>query len=62
MDKKIKEIRAGIRLNIRKPPKKEIPKSVYNRKVKHRRGLNEENSTPFFMSMNHLSVPFFFRG
>ena len=50
MDKKIKDLRRGIRLNIKKPPKVEIPKNVYNRKVKHKGGMNNENSAPFFIS------------
>lgn len=54
MDKKLKELRAGIRLNIKKPPKVEIPKNVYNRKVKHKKGLEDEKFRPFF----YLPVPF----
>jgi hypothetical protein len=48
MDKKIKELRVGIRLDIKKPPKVEIPKNVYNRKVKHKKGLENEKFRPFF--------------
>ncbi len=48
MIKKVKDLRAGIRLKIRKPPKVEIPKNVYNRKVKHRRGLEDEKFRPLF--------------
>jgi len=48
MDKKVKELRTGIRLDIKKPPKVEIPKNVYNRKVKHKKGPGNESSRPFF--------------
>ncbi len=57
MDKKLKEIRAGIRLDIRKPPKVEIPKNVYNRKVKHKKGLRNEHSGPFFISYGFFLFP-----
>ncbi len=46
--KKAKELKAGVRLDIRKPPKVEIPKNVYNRRDKHRKGLENENFRPFF--------------
>lgn len=49
MNKKVKEMRKGIRLDIRKPPKTEIPKNIYNRKVKHKSGMDSDSSAPFFM-------------
>jgi len=48
MDKKVKDLRVGIRLDIRKPPKVEIPKNVYNRKVKHKKGTGNEKFSPLF--------------
>ena len=48
MNKKVKELRSGIRLDIKKPPKIEIPKNVYNRKEKHKKGLENEKFRPFF--------------
>lgn len=39
--KRAKEIRTGIRLNMRKAPKVEIPKNVYNRKRNKKHGLQE---------------------
>jgi hypothetical protein len=53
MNRKVKDLRAGIRLDIKKPPKVEIPKNVYNRKVKHRKGTENENSAPFFIPSLH---------
>jgi hypothetical protein len=50
MNKKLKDLRAGIRLDIKKPPKVEIPKNVYNRKVKHKKGPENEKFRPFFLS------------
>ena len=50
MDRKVKDLRVGIRLDIKKPPKVEIPKNVYNRKVKHKKGLENEKFSPFFLS------------
>jgi hypothetical protein len=50
MNKKVKDLRTGIRLDIKKPPKTEIPKNVYNRKVKHRKGLDNEKFSPFFIA------------
>ena len=47
MNKKVKELRVGIRLDIKKPPKVEIPKKIYNRKVKHKKGLENEKFRPF---------------
>ncbi len=49
MDKKLKELKKGIRLNIQKPPKVEIPKNVYNRKTKHKKGYDDKDSYPFFL-------------
>jgi hypothetical protein len=49
MNKKVKDLRVGIRLNIKKPPKVEVPKNVYHRKVKHRKGLEDEKTRPFFI-------------
>jgi len=48
MNKKSKELRAGLRLDIKKPPKVEIPKNLYNRKVKHKKGPENEKFGPFF--------------
>ncbi len=48
MNKKLKELRSGLRLEIKKPPKAETPKNVYNRKVKHKKGLENEKFRPFF--------------
>lgn len=39
-------VRAGLRLKT-KPPKKETPKSVYNRREKHRRRWNDTSSSLF---------------
>jgi len=47
MKKKLKDLRVGIRLNIKKPPKMETPKNIYSRKVKHKKGLNDEKFRPF---------------
>lgn len=47
MNKIIKDLRQGIRLDIKKPPKTEIPKNIYTRKVKHKKGLNDEKFRPF---------------
>ena len=49
MDKKVSDLRQGIRLNIKKPPKIEVPKNIYNRKIKHKKGLGEEKLRPFFI-------------
>jgi len=38
---KIKSIKSGVRLNMRKAPKVEIPKTVYSRKNKSYRGLQD---------------------
>ncbi len=51
MDRKVKDLRAGIRLDIKKPPKVEIPKNVYNRKVKHKKGTENEKFSPFFYTL-----------
>lgn len=50
MNRKVKDLRTGIRLNIKKPPKVEVPKNVYNRKVKHKKGLEDEKFRPFFIA------------
>jgi hypothetical protein len=47
MEKKAKELKTGVRLNIRKPPKAEVPKNIYTRKVKHKKGCENEQSRPF---------------
>lgn len=54
MDRKIKDLRVGIRLDIKKPPKVEIPKNVYNRKVKHKKGTDNEKFSPFFYTLISL--------
>ncbi len=51
MDKKSKEIKRGIRLDIRKPPKIETPANVYKRKAKHKRGYDDKSSYPLFISI-----------
>ncbi|HRX49350.1 MAG TPA: hypothetical protein P5120_17650 [Spirochaetota bacterium] len=48
MEKKTKELKTGVRLNIRKPPKAEVPKNIYTRKVKHKKGCENEKSWPSF--------------
>jgi len=48
MNNKIKELKTGVRLNIRKPPKREVPKNIYTRKKKHKKGYENEKSWPFF--------------
>ena len=50
MEKKASEIKKGLRLDIRKPPKVEIPKNVYTRKSKHKKGYDDKSSYPFFIS------------
>ena len=60
MDKKLKDLRQGIRLNIKKPPKVEIPKNIYNRRIKHKKGLDEEKFRPFFIFSSYsclYSIP-----
>lgn len=52
MEKKAKELKTGVRLNIRKPPKAEVPKNIYTRKVKHKKGHENEKSWPFFYNKN----------
>lgn len=56
MNRKVKDLRAGIRLDIKKPPKVEIPKNVYNRKVKHRKGTENEKFSPFFYTFVELQL------
>ncbi len=57
MDRKAKELKTGVRLNIRKPPKAEVPKNIYTRKVKHKKGHENEKSWPFFiLSTAHASL------
>ena len=36
---KLKLLKSGMRLDIKKPPKVETPKNVYNRKVKHKKKI-----------------------
>ncbi|HPI88305.1 MAG TPA: hypothetical protein PK859_03275 [Spirochaetota bacterium] len=43
----LKALRHGRRLNT-KPPKKEVPKSVYTRKAKHKRKFDESSYAPCF--------------
>jgi len=50
MEKKAKELKTGVRLNIRKPPKAEVPKNIYTRKVKHKKGCENEKSWPSFFN------------
>ena len=50
MEKKAKELKTGVRLNIRKPPKAEMPKNIYTRKEKHKEGHENEKSWPSFFS------------
>ena len=50
MKKKLKDLRVGIRLNIKKPPKIETPKNIYSRKAKHKKGLDDEKFRPFLFS------------
>lgn len=47
MNKKIRELREGLRLNIKKPPKVEVPKNIYTRKIKHKEGLEDKKFRPF---------------
>jgi len=60
MKKKLKDLRVGIRLNIKKPPKIETPKNIYSRKAKHKKGLNDEKFRPFLCLLvalqNHKCV------
>ena len=46
--KKLKELGLVIRLNIKKPPKVEIPKNVYTRKVKHKKSLKQREFGLFY--------------
>lgn len=43
-------VRAGLRLKT-KPPKRETPKSVYNRREKHRRRWNDTSSSLFIQPL-----------
>lgn len=38
----LKKLRRGLRLNV-KPPKAEVPVTVYSRKAKHRRGYDDSS-------------------
>lgn len=38
---KLKQIKSGMRLDIKKAPKVEIPKSVYSRKMKYKKNYEE---------------------
>jgi hypothetical protein len=51
--KTLKELKrsAGIRLNIKKPPKIEIPKNVYSRKVKHKK---KSDTSSFRLFLNKI--------
>ena len=49
MDKKLKDLKAGLRLNMRKPPKTEVPKNVYTRKKKHKKGDYDKERFPLFL-------------
>lgn len=51
MNTKAKEIKRGIRLNIKQPPKVETPKNVYNRKTKHKKGYDDKHSYPFSLPL-----------
>lgn len=48
MDKKLKDLKTGLRLNMRKPPKIEVPKNVYSRKLKHKKGDYRDERNPLF--------------
>jgi hypothetical protein len=55
MDEKVKELRRGLRLNIKKPPKVETPKSVYTRRKKHKEGRGYDEFRPsFFYFINMI--------
>jgi len=62
MKNKLKELRVGVRLNIKKPPKIETPKNIYSRKAKHKKGLDDEKFRPFLFLLvasqthNRISV------
>ena len=59
MEKKVKELRVGLRLDIKKPPKAETPKNIYSRKQKHKDGRDNENFRPSFFLTEKGIVPFF---
>ena len=59
MEKKVKELRKGVRLEIRKPPKAETPKNIYSRKVKHKGGRENEDFRPSFFMTEKGIVPVF---
>jgi len=58
--KTLKELKriAGIRLNMKKPPKIEIPQNVYNRKVKHKKSLKHQVPDFFCGLFNELAITF----
>ena len=59
MDRSKKEILTHIRKGMRlkgKPPKVETPKSVYTRKMKHKRRVNDEPSF-FIADILFFSLP-----
>jgi len=62
MNRKAKEIKRGVRLNIKKPPKVETPKNVYTRKTRHKKGYDEKIHTPFYflfpLPLNYLQLFF----
>ena len=47
MERKVRELKRGLRLNLRKPPKAEVPKNIYTRKEKHKKGRGDENRDLF---------------
>lgn len=47
MERKVSELKRGLRLNLRKPPKTEVPKNIYTRKEKHKKGRGDENRDLF---------------
>jgi len=59
MNKKVKELRGGLRLEIKKPPKAETPKNIYSRKEKHKDGRDNENFRPYFFLTEKGIVPVF---
>lgn len=59
MDRKVKELRRGVRLDIKKPPKAETPKNIYSRKEKHKDGRDYENFRPSFFMTEKGIVPIF---
>jgi|GEM_PF-1053425 len=56
MDKRVREIRRGLRLSIKKPPKAETPKNIYKRKQKHKYGRDYEDLRPYFFLWSQVSM------